>query len=141
MPEEAGPPAEVALVRAALDEVLDPCSVGRGLDAGIVDMGLLVALEVDLDAGSPAAGRVAIELRLTSPACTFQLYFDRTIRERLGRLDFVDPARVTIAWSDRFDWSDSEMSQQVIDRMRERIQQRRDLAQRRTLAATAARGA
>jgi len=82
------PTVSVIRVKEALQEVLDPCSVGRGVPAGLVDMGMVKAVEV----GSTPDGHavVAVELRITSPACTFQPYFEREVRPH-----------VPDAWMDR----------------------------------------
>src|SRR4029078_12685395 len=114
------PTGSVIRVKEALQEVLDPCSVGRGVPAGLVDMGMVKAVEVGSTttghagvagqvAPAPAAHAwVAFELRITSPACPFQPYFEREVRERLGGLPGVGEVR--IAWDREFDWSDEDMS-------------------------------
>jgi metal-sulfur cluster biosynthetic enzyme len=106
----------VIRVKDALQEVLDPCSVGRGVPAGLVDMGMVKAVEV----GSAPDGRaiVAVELRITSPACTFQPYFEGEVRERLGELSGVGEVRIT--WDSEFDWSDDDMSPGLKQRLREK---------------------
>lgn len=113
-----------ARVRAAVNEVLDPCSVGRGVPAGLFDMGMVEQLEVRSgDAGPPG---VEMKLRLTSPGCTFQLYFERELRERLDGLGIPED-RVGIEWSKRFDWSDENMSAELQSRLR----RKRELVLRR----------
>lgn len=110
------PTVSVIRVKEALQEVLDPCSVGRGVPAGLVDMGMVKAVEV----GSAPDGHavVAVELRITSPACTFQPYFEREVRERLGGLPGVGEVRIT--WNSEFDWSDDDMSPGLKQRLREK---------------------
>ena len=49
-------------VLAALGRVIDPCSLGAGVPASIVEMGLISSLESETD-------RVLVTLRLTSPVC------------------------------------------------------------------------
>jgi metal-sulfur cluster biosynthetic enzyme len=93
-------------VREAVNNVADPCSVGRGVPAGLVDMGMLCDVSVEQ---SPEGGAQAhIVLRLTSPGCTFQLYFDRELRDRLSVIEEV--RNVEITWSKEFDWSDEDMN-------------------------------
>jgi len=102
------------LVHEALNDVIDPCSAGRGVPAGLQDMGM-----VDGVGFAPATdGRsvVQINLRLTSPGCTFQLYFERELHERLDRLPEVE--RLDIVWSKRFDWDDRDMSPALKQRLR-----------------------
>jgi metal-sulfur cluster biosynthetic enzyme len=107
------------LVRAAANDVADPCSVGRGVPAGLLDMGMVVGVEVGSEPGWSARG-VEVELQLTSPACTFQLYFDRSLRERLERLGFTEVEELRIEWCRAFDWSDDEMSDDLKRRLREK---------------------
>jgi metal-sulfur cluster biosynthetic enzyme len=100
--------------RAAINEVLDPCSVGRNVPAGLVDMGMLRDLTV---AEGPDGGVTArLELRLTSPGCTFQLYFERELRERLAAIPAIRD--IQISWSRQFDWSDDDMSPNLRARLR-----------------------
>jgi metal-sulfur cluster biosynthetic enzyme len=125
------PPVDQALlvqVHRALDEVHDPCSVGRGVPAGLRDMGLVTRLEL-----TPAEGggtRLELALRMTAPACTFQLYFDQQVRARLAAIDGLD--EVQLSWDERFDWSDDDMSPELKQRLRDK---------RRWLERAAGRGA
>lgn len=89
-----------------LAEVIDPCSVGRGVPAGLPDMGMVEGLS--LTQGDRGAIGVKVNLRVTSPACTFQPYFEREVRSRLAAIDRV--GTVDIAWSRSFDWTDADMS-------------------------------
>ena len=111
--------ATEAKVLAALGEVRDPCSLGRGVPASVVDMGMVCGLEVVPRPHGRA--RVIITMRLTSPGCTFQLYFDDRLRASLRAIDEVD--EVDIVWSDRFDWSDEDMS----DGLKARVRARREI--------------
>jgi metal-sulfur cluster biosynthetic enzyme len=110
------PTVSVIRVKEALQQVLDPCSVGRGVPAGLVDMGMVKTVEVSSAPTGPAV--VAVELRITSPACTFQPYFEREVRERLGELSGVGEVRIT--WDSEFDWSDDDMSPGLKQRLREK---------------------
>jgi metal-sulfur cluster biosynthetic enzyme len=106
--------AEVAdLVGQALDEVLDPCSIARGVPAGMRDMGLVNGIDVR----PRADGRVdvVLDLRLTSPACSFALYFDQQVELRL--LEIPSVAAVEIRWDDRFEWSDDDLSPRVQEQL------------------------
>ena len=108
-----------ALVRAAADQVADPCSVGRGVPAGLVEMGMLVSVEVGAEEGWSARG-IGVELRLTSPACTFQLYFERALRERLRGMGFTETEELEVVWDRRFDWSDDDMGADLKRRLGEK---------------------
>ncbi|MFB2598651.1 metal-sulfur cluster assembly factor [Herbiconiux sp. P17] len=121
----------IETVRKALGGVVDPCSVGRGVPAGITDMGMVKSIVI---AHRPAGGiRVDLEMRLTSPGCTFQLYFDEEIRTRVTSLTDIDEVAVT--WSHEFDWSDEDMSADLKGRLREK---RRRLLEIREVRSTAA---
>jgi metal-sulfur cluster biosynthetic enzyme len=105
-----------ARLREALNEVLDPCSVGRNVPAGLVDMGMIRGVRHrPLEGGGE---HVVIELQLTSPACTFQLYFDEHLRGRLEEIEEVE--EVEIVWRSEFDWTDDDMSEALKQRFRAR---------------------
>jgi metal-sulfur cluster biosynthetic enzyme len=114
-------------VLSALDDVVDPCSVGRGIPAGLRDMGMVtsVALEPLPDGGLCAE----IGLRTTSPACTFHLYFEQQVRAHVSCVPEVDA--VQIRWSDEFDWSDDAMS----DALKQRVREKRARLRARPVAA------
>jgi metal-sulfur cluster biosynthetic enzyme len=103
-------------VNAALAQVLDPCSVGRGVPAGLVDMGMVKAVERSV--ASDGHSVVTVELRITSPACTFQPYFEREVLDKLGAVPDVDEVR--IEWNRDFDWSDDDMSPALRQRLRDK---------------------
>ncbi|MHA3700589.1 metal-sulfur cluster assembly factor [Jatrophihabitans sp. YIM 134969] len=103
-------------VNAALAEVIDPCSVGRGVPAGLVDMGMVKAVERSVSEDGHSV--VTVELRITSPACTFQPYFEREVLEKLGAVPDVDEVR--IEWNRDFDWSDDDMSPALRQRLRDK---------------------
>jgi metal-sulfur cluster biosynthetic enzyme len=116
-------------IRGLLNEVLDPCSIGRGVPAGLLDMGMLC----DLDLQSRTDGRVDVlaTVRITSPGCTFGLYFENQIRARLEPL--VEVESVEIVWDTSFDWSDDDMS----DELKLRLRRKRDAAIARARASRA----
>jgi metal-sulfur cluster biosynthetic enzyme len=106
----------LAQVYRALDDVLDPCSIGRGVPSGLPDMGLVVRAKVECE--SDGSTRLDLVLRMTAPACTFQLYFDQQVRTRLAsiaELDIID-----LDWSAEFDWSDDDMSDALKQRLRDK---------------------
>jgi metal-sulfur cluster biosynthetic enzyme len=110
------PAVDLGRVSEALQEVIDPCSVGRGVPAGLVDMGMVK--KVGLSSTPDGRSMVTVELRITSPACTFQPYFEQHVRERLAAIDDLDEVR--IEWNKEFDWSDDDMSQSLKQRLREK---------------------
>jgi len=107
-------------VTAALDGVIDPCSVGRGVPAGLPDMGLVV----DVESTTRSAGLydVRVTLRLTAPGCSFQMYFDQQVKARLDEVPGL--GAVEVVWSDQFNWSDDDLS----DDLKRRLRNKRQLA-------------
>ena len=87
-------------VTAALNRVLDPCSLGRGQATGLVDMGMVVTCDVT------SSGLVKLTLRLTSPACHFHIWFEQRVRDEV--LGIAGITAVSIEWSKDFDWWDSD---------------------------------
>ena len=103
-----------ARVEEALDRVVDPCSVGRQLPAGLLEMGLVDGILLTED--GEGAARVTVRARLTSPACHFQLWFDERIRGEVA--DVPGVSGVTVEWSKSYDWSDERMSPRLKRRIR-----------------------
>jgi metal-sulfur cluster biosynthetic enzyme len=91
-------------VRAALDAVLDPCSVVAGAPAGLVQMGLVRSLELS-EAESGATIRVRIGV--TEPGCLMGASFAAQARAQLERLDGV--AHVEIELDHANDWMPDDM--------------------------------
>lgn len=76
-----------AAVRDALRDVVDPCSAATGSALDIVEMGLVRSIEVE-------GGRVAVEIRLTTPACHMVPYFITEVSARVGALEGVEAVDV-----------------------------------------------
>jgi metal-sulfur cluster biosynthetic enzyme len=93
-----------AEVRAALDEILDPCSVAAGAPAGLVEMGLLRALE--LSDGEDGA-RIRLRIGVTEPGCLMGASFAAQARARLELLGGV--ASVEIELDHANDWMPSDI--------------------------------
>jgi metal-sulfur cluster biosynthetic enzyme len=94
----------VANVREALDAVVDPCSVVAGAPAGLVQMGLVRALELsEGDAGATIRVRIGV----TEPGCLMGASFAAQARAQLERLDGV--ARVEIELDHANDWMPSDI--------------------------------
>jgi metal-sulfur cluster biosynthetic enzyme len=118
----------VANVREALDAVVDPCSVVAGAPAGLVQMGLVRALELsEGDAGATIRVRIGV----TEPGCLMGASFAAQARAQLERLDGV--ARVEIELDHANDWMPSDIDsdyQRRLDAVR--AAQRAALERRRT---------
>ena len=96
----------------ALDRIIDPCSVGRGVPAGLQAMGMVKRVEVDGDTRA-----VRVTLRLTSPACHFQTWFFDRVRQEVLSIPTVE--QCSVSFSKDFDWSDSSMSPDLRERLRQ----------------------
>jgi metal-sulfur cluster biosynthetic enzyme len=91
-------------VRAALDEVLDPCSVVAGAPAGLAEMGLVRALEIsERDGGAVVRLRIGV----TEPGCLMGASFAAQARVRLEQLAGI--AQVEIELDHASDWMPSDM--------------------------------
>lgn len=105
-----------ALVRATLNEIVDPCSVAAGAPAGLDDMGLVRSIEITEAAG---ATTVKVAIAVTEPGC-FMIYpFCREAHERLSELERVDT--VTVDLDNGANWMPSDMSdayRKLLDRKR-----------------------
>jgi metal-sulfur cluster biosynthetic enzyme len=93
-----------AEIRAALDAVLDPCSVVAGAPAGLVQMGLVRALE--LSEGESGA-TIRVRIGVTEPGCLMGASFAAQARTQLERLDGV--AHVEIELDHASDWMPDDM--------------------------------
>ena len=114
--QDVGDPRIVGDIRRALDSIGDPCSVGSGVPMGIEEMGLVQAVEVDLN------GNVVIRLRLTSPTCHMVSYFKVEAEERARQVPGVRSVR---AVSDiGLDWSPQMMSPAARERRRKALRAR-----------------
>ena len=119
-----------AEIRAALDGVLDPCSVAAGAPAGLAEMGLIRALE--LSDGEDGAS-IRVRIGVTEPGCLMGASFAAQARARLELLDGV--AHVEIELDHANDWMPSDIDpgyQQRLDAVRSA---RREALERRRLAA------
>jgi len=83
-----------------LNAVKDPCSVAARRPLGLVDMGLVERVDVDVAAGSAVIG-----LRLTSPGCYLVTAIRSAIRRELAGCSGVQ--NVEIAVDDGLNWDPS----------------------------------
>jgi metal-sulfur cluster biosynthetic enzyme len=102
-------------VEAALETVLDPCSVTNGSNLNVVEMGLLREVRIE-------GSTVHVDLRVTSPMCMMIQYFMKEVEARVGPVAGVERVEVTV---DRgFEWTPSMMSEGAKERRRERLRER-----------------
>jgi metal-sulfur cluster biosynthetic enzyme len=91
-------------IRAALDAVVDPCSVVAGAPAGLVQMGLVRALELS---ESEAGATIRVRIGVTEPGCLMGASFAAQARAQLEQLDGV--VRVEIELDHANDWMPGDM--------------------------------
>jgi metal-sulfur cluster biosynthetic enzyme len=91
-------------VRAALDGVIDPCSIVAGAPAGLVQMGLVRALEV---AAGEQGATIRMRIGVTEPGCLMGASFAAQARAQLERLDGV--AHIEIELDQASDWMPSDI--------------------------------
>jgi len=93
------------LIRAELNQILDPCSVVAGAPAGIEELGLVRSLSV-----RPIAGGLAVEVRIgvTEPGCMMGASFAVKARERLEALPSVIDVDVQVDHA--ADWDPADMA-------------------------------
>lgn len=91
----------VEAVRAALRDVVDPCTAATGSHLDVVEMGLVEAVAVD-------DGAVTVHLRLTTPACHMVPYFVEEIEGRVGDLDGI--VAVDVETDDGMSWTEDMMT-------------------------------
>ena len=92
------PPDRSALIDA-LREVYDPCCEDRGIS--IVDMGVVEDVRVD-------AGRVEVDLVLTTGWCPFVASMSDAIPERLRAVPGVEDVHVRVVWDPV--WTEQRLS-------------------------------
>jgi metal-sulfur cluster biosynthetic enzyme len=104
-------------IRAALDEIVDPCSRAAGAPAGLDEMGLVREVRIER---RPAGAHVGVVLALTEPTCLMGIPFVKSARERLAAIDGV--AEVDVSLAAGFEWTPARLSPAYaarLERMRE----------------------
>lgn len=99
----AGPEVEAG-VRAALERVVDPCSIATGVPITLTEMGLVSAVEVD-------AGVATVRLRVTSPFCMHIGNMQERIIKVVGEVPGIH--KVDVLVDDGNEWLPSMMSQKA----------------------------
>ena len=117
--ESGATEALVNRIRAAVNDIHDPCSVSQGVPTGLVDMGLLC----DVQLRPPEGGRhrVLVRIRLTGPGCFYGIYFEREIRVRLEAM--ADIGAIDVEFSSEFDWTPDDVAPHIQQRLRMRREQ------------------
>ena len=101
-----------AEVRAALDEIVDPCSAAAGAPAGLDQMGLVREVEVR---SGPDGTRVRVTIGLTQPLCLMGIPFIKSARERLSTMPGVRDVDVSLASG--IDWTPARLAPAYRERL------------------------
>ena len=80
---------DVELIRNAIREIVDPCSIGIGHPTNLVDMGIIDRLEWN-------GGKVVVTLVLTDPSCFFFKDIKRYITDVLLPMPGVDEVEIKL---------------------------------------------
>jgi metal-sulfur cluster biosynthetic enzyme len=77
-------------IRAALEQVCDPCSIAANAPLSILDMGLIQGWSVDKE------GNLRVRMCLTSPSCTMSPHIVKAAEGMLSSIRGVKSARVEV---------------------------------------------
>jgi metal-sulfur cluster biosynthetic enzyme len=91
-------------VRAAVNEVIDPCSRAAGVPAGLVDMGMITDIGV---VDGPDGAAVSVTIQMTEPTCIMGHAFIPAVRDRVRQLAGVGAVDVRLDLS--FGWDPSRL--------------------------------
>jgi metal-sulfur cluster biosynthetic enzyme len=100
-------------VQAALEDVIDPCSVTAGSPLSVVDMGMITGLSADDE------GRVRVGMRATSAMCTMIAGIMKVAEDRISQVEGVTRVDVTLQSGPM--WTEADMT----DRGRSTLNARR----------------
>jgi metal-sulfur cluster biosynthetic enzyme len=98
------PPTETE-IRAALDEIVDPCSTAAGAPAGLDEMGLVRQVEIR---DGPKGADLRVTIGLTQPLCLMGIPFMKSARERLEAMPGV--AEVDVSLESGLDWTPARLA-------------------------------
>jgi metal-sulfur cluster biosynthetic enzyme len=97
-----------ATVRAAIAEVVDPCSRLQGTDLSLLDLGMVERVQVE-------GGAVRLELLLDDPLCMYTFVIQHELRLRIAALDGVDSVEITVLPD--FSWSRERVAPEAQQRL------------------------
>ncbi|MEU6643600.1 iron-sulfur cluster assembly protein [Saccharomonospora sp. NPDC046836] len=101
-----------AEVLAALEDVIDPCSVATGMPLSLPGMGLVKDIEIE-------SGTVTVHMRLSSPGCYMLGFFTDEITDRVTRLRGITSVKVT--FDEGLDWDPSFIRAEEAQRRRRKF--------------------
>jgi metal-sulfur cluster biosynthetic enzyme len=120
----AAPPTEVE-VRAALNEIVDPCSAAAGAPAGLDEMGLVREVEIrGARGGGRGEAHIRVTIGLTQPLCLMGIPFLKSARERLSAMPGVADVEVSLASG--IDWTPARLAPGYRERL-ERVRRARGM--------------
>lgn len=109
-------------IRAALNEIVDPCSVAAGAPAGLDDMGLVREVEVFADDNGT---HLSVTIGLTQPICVMGFSFIRSAEDRLRQ--FPGVVDVEVSLTSGMDWSEARLAPAYATRLARARSVRREL--------------
>jgi len=113
------------LIRAALNDVQDPCSVVAGAPGGLDEFGLVRAVEV---IPGPGGAHVRVTVGVTEQTCLMAPIFVRDARERLARVPGV--ASVDVTLDPTLVWTEADLSPAYRERLEGARASRRETRRR-----------
>ncbi|HEY5331963.1 MAG TPA: iron-sulfur cluster assembly protein [Solirubrobacterales bacterium] len=114
-------------VAAALNTVLDPCSVFNGTRLSIVELGMVDEVVVD------DGGDVLVRLFLDDPTCIFFFEISRMVKEAIGQIEGVGAIDLEIK-ADEI-WTEDRMDPAARERLASIRAKRSELSEERGVAA------
>ena len=102
---------DLASIHAALDRVVDPCSIATGVPISLAEMGMIKSVTDD-------NGAVIVTLRLTSPICWQAANILAMVEENVGALPGV--MSIECRLDSASEWMPDMMSAKAWARLRER---------------------
>jgi metal-sulfur cluster biosynthetic enzyme len=115
------PPTETE-IRAALDEIVDPCSTAAGAPAGLDEMGLV--RDIEIGEGKQGA-HLRVTIGLTQPLCLMGIPFMKSARQRLEAMPGVSEVDVSLASG--IDWTPARLAPPYRERL-ERVRRARGVS-------------
>ena len=109
------------VIRAALDEIVDPCSRAAGCTTGLTSLGLV--REVALSRRADGRDDVRVVIGVTEYGCLMGASFASEAYKRLEALPGI--GNVEVALDDKFDWDLADMSPAYAKRLAEHRATRR----------------
>ncbi len=95
-----------AVVLAAVNEVIDPCSTAAGCPGGLVDMGMVRSVE--LRPGAEGTD-VHVVICVTEPLCVMGHVFVPRVQSQLDALPGIGTAQVELDNDFGWTWSEARM--------------------------------